>query len=152
MPADVQRFIPHGPDAELTPDAVDEFVKAAGASRSLRMAVLGALRSDAGNGAEVVLSLMALLISVVGVSLNLLNAGLDAQKDWAVLLRAGEAVTLFIAVLAIVSLAAAAHVRKLKAAVWLAAYEEALRAQTDKRTALHRPGSRLLALFRGRRG
>lgn len=147
MPADVQRFIPHGPDAELTPEAVDEFVEAAGASRSLRMAVLGALRSDAGNGAEVVLSLMALLISVVGVSLNLLNSGLDPQKEWAVLLRAGEALALFIAVLVIASLAAAAHVRKLTAMVWLAAYEAALRAQTDKRTALHRGVSRMLALF-----
>lgn len=78
MPAEVQRFIPEGPRAVLTPEDVDVFVAAAHQSRSVRMQVLGALRSDASNGAEVLLSLSALIISVLGIAFTAINTGLDA--------------------------------------------------------------------------
>lgn len=126
MPDQVQRFIPEGPRATLTPEDVDAFVAAAHQSRGLRMQVLGALRSDASNGAEVLLSLTALIISVLGVALTALNAGLDASSAPAVLLRSLEAVGLFVLLVVFVSVAGAAHLRKLTAAAWLAAYEDGL--------------------------
>lgn len=126
MPADVQQFIPEGPRAALTPEDVDAFVAAAHQSRSVRLQVLGALRSDASNGAEVLLSLTALIVSVLGVALTALNAGLDASSVPAVLLRSCEAVGLFALLVVFVSMAGAAHIRKLTAAAWLAAYEDGL--------------------------
>lgn len=127
MPAEVQRFVPNGPRAALTPEDVDAFVAASHQSRSLRMQVLGALRSDASNGAEVLLSLTALIISVLGIVFTAINAGLDEfPGPAAVLLRAAEAAVLLVVLVRFVSVAGAAHIRKLTAAAWLAAYEDGL--------------------------
>lgn len=127
MPVEVQRFIPEGPRAALTPEDVDAFVAAAHQSRSLRMQVLGALRSDASNGAEVLLSLTALVVSVVGIAFTAINAGLDTVAGpGVVLLRGVEATGLFVLLALFVSVAGAAHLRKLTAVAWLAAYEDGL--------------------------
>jgi hypothetical protein len=127
MPADVQQFIPEGPHATLTPEDVDMFAAAARQSRSLRMQVLGALRSDASNGAEVLLSLTALIVSVLGISFTAINAGLDAfPGPGAVFLRSVEAAVLLVVMVVFVSMAGAAHIRKLTATAWLAAYEDGL--------------------------
>lgn len=127
MPAEVQRFMPAGPRAALTPEDVDAFVAAGHQSRSLRMQVLGALRSDASNGAEVLLSLTALVISVLGIAFTAINAGLDAFPGFGtVLLRSVEAAVLLVVLVVFVSMAGAAHIRKLTAAAWLAAYEDGL--------------------------
>lgn len=127
MPAEVQRFIPEGPRAVLTPEDVDAFVTAGHQSRSVRMQVLGALRSDASNGAEVLLSLTALVISVLGIAFTAINAGLDAfPGPGAVFLRSAEAAVLLVVLVVFVSLAGAAHIRKLTAAAWLAAYEDGI--------------------------
>lgn len=91
------------------------------------MQVLGALRSDASNGAEVLLSLTALVISVLGIAFTAINAGLDGSPGpAAVLLRAAEAAVLLVVLVRFVSVAGAAHIRKLTAAAWLAAYEDGL--------------------------
>ncbi len=118
-------FLPGDSQAKLDAAAVERFVSATAGDPDTRMAVLGVLRTHAANGAEVVLSGTALLISVAGVILAALRGG--AGDGWSVLVSAAEAAALFGVVLWVLKRAGAAHVRKLTALAWLGAYEDALR-------------------------
>ncbi|MEN0101384.1 MAG: hypothetical protein AAGC90_00550 [Curtobacterium sp.] len=131
-------FLPDRSRAPLDAAAVERFVSLTAADPDTRMAVLGVLRTHAANGAEVVLSATALLISVAGVVLAATR--IDAGGGLGVLISVAEAAALFGVVLWVLRRAGAAHIRKLTALVWLGAYEDALRLRSRpwKRLRRHR--------------
>lgn len=118
-------FLPTGPDSKLDAAGVVRFVSETDDDPDTRMAVLGVLRTHAANGAEVALSGMALLISVLGVAFSLLRS--DQWDGWLVLISTAEAAVIVVFVVRVLRLAAAAHVRKMTALAWLGAYEDALK-------------------------
>jgi len=124
-------FLPHSSHAELDARAVDRFVSETDDDPDTRMAVLGVLPTHAANGSEVVLSGAALLISVMGVVLAATRVG--NVGNVAILVSVAEVVALFGVVLWVLRRAGAAHARKLTARVWLAAYEDALKAPPRRR-------------------
>lgn len=68
--------LPHGTEARLTSKDVARFVSETCDTPDTRIAVLGVLgvlRAEGSNGAEVGLFVATLLVSVLGLALNLLN-------------------------------------------------------------------------------
>jgi len=115
------------PSDRLNAGAVERFVSQTADDPDTPMTVLGVLRTHAANGAEVVLSGMALLISVMGVVLAATRV--TDGGNLAVLVSVAEVLGLFGVVLWVLRRAGAAHARELTALVWLAAYEDALKSQ-----------------------
>lgn len=89
------------------------------------MAVLGVLRAHASNGAEVGISLTALMIAVLGFAFGLLNAGTQFG-GWLTLIPLLEVIAVIVGVGSIIRAAVAAHIRKMTAVTWLGAYQDAL--------------------------
>lgn len=125
--ASAKAFLPNSSRARLNASVVERFVSETADDPDTRMAVLGVLRTHAANGAEVVLSGTALLISVMGVVLAATRV--TDGGNWALFVSVAEVVGLFGVVLWVLRRAGAAHARKLTALVWLAAYEDALKWQ-----------------------
>lgn len=120
-------YLPHGPHAALTAADVDRFVTDTAHSPGTRMAVLGVLRAHGANGAEVGISVAALLISALGLAFNLLKVA--ARSDgWLQIIPILEAVAIVLAASFIIHVAGAAHIRKMTAVTWLGAYQDALAA------------------------
>jgi hypothetical protein len=120
-------YLPHGPDAALTATDVDRFVTDTAHLPGTRMAVLGVLRAHGANGAEVGISVAALLISALGLAFNLLKVA--AQADgWLQAIPILEAVAIVLAASFVIHVAVAAHIRKMTAVTWLGAYQDALAA------------------------
>lgn len=117
--------LPHNAESRLTAADVDRFVSETADAPDTRMAVLGVLRAHSSNGAEVGVSVTALLVSVLGVTLNLLS--IAAQPDgWWQLIPILEAIGIMVVASLFIRVAVAAHVRKMTAVTWLGAYEDAL--------------------------
>ena len=123
--ASARPFLPEHSRAELDAGKVDAFVQETAHDPDTRLAVLGVLRTHASNGAEVVLSGFALLLSVVGVALAATQQ--SALSGWTKLIPVVEVIALLFVVLGVLRLAGAAHIRKITALVWLATYEDALK-------------------------
>lgn len=117
--SDVARaFLPTSHADRLTMDRVFEFEKATRRNPEARLQILGILRSHSANGAEVPLSMVAVIISACALTF----AGTNSQAVVAVILGS----VLAVASIWFVRVASAAHARRLTASVWLAAYEDAL--------------------------
>lgn len=122
-------FLPDGSQAQLDAAAVDRFVSATADDPDTRLAVLGVLRAHAANGAEVMLSGFALLISVVGVLIAVTQTG--SAGAWVLLISVAEVVALIFVVAWALRVAGAAHIREITALVWLAAYEDPLKSRVE---------------------
>lgn len=118
-------YLPSSPAARLTARGVNEFVTGTASEPGVRMAVLGTLRAHASNGAEVGISLTALMIAVLGFAFGLLNAVAEFS-GWSALIPLLEVSAVVVAVGFIVRAAVAAHIRKMTAVTWLGAYQDAL--------------------------
>lgn len=125
--ATARPFLPDRSRAPLDAAGVDRFIALTEGDPDTRMAVLGVLRTHAANGAEVVLSATALLISASSVVLAATRIGVEGGR--ALALSVAEAAALFGIVIWVLRRAGAAHIRKLTALAWLGAYEDALRKQ-----------------------
>ncbi|MBD8586010.1 hypothetical protein IFT90_15750 [Frigoribacterium sp. CFBP 8766] len=119
-------FLPTGPTSALSSRDVDTFVSRTVDDPDTRMAVLGVLRAHANNGAEVILSLFALLLSVLSVAFSLLRPA-EAPSWVGRLIVIALAIFILVAVMQVIRMAAAAHARKITAIAWLGAYEDGLR-------------------------
>lgn len=124
-------YLPHNPEARLTAADVDHFVSGTADSPDTRMAVIGVLRAHSSNGAEVGLSVAALLVSVLGLALNLLNIAAQPGGWWH-LVPILEAVGIMAAASFLVRIAVVAHIRKMTAVTWLGAYQDALSKPTTE--------------------
>ena len=116
--SEVRRHLPTGPKSPISAEVVRQFVEETRKFPNDRLAVLSVLRTHASNGAEVPLSVIALLVAALAVL-----AGSNSSIPYFGL---GVSVLLLILIAAIVAMASAAHLRKLTATVWLRAYEDAL--------------------------
>lgn len=118
-------YLPDGPAARLTATDVDRFVTDTESEPGVRMAVLGVLRAHASNGAEVGISLTALMIAVLGFAFGQLN-GAAQLSGWLAFIPVLEVIAVLVAVGFIIQAAVAAHIRKMTAVTWLGAYQDAL--------------------------
>jgi hypothetical protein len=128
-------FLPASADARLRAVDVAAFAREAERNPDVRIAVLGVLRAHAANGAEVVLSAVAFVVSIMSLAFAMLNAS-GVYVGWLRLIPVCEAAALFVFGLILVRLALAAHVRKMTAVAWLGAYEDALRESTAVRKSI----------------
>ncbi|MDF2915812.1 MAG: hypothetical protein K0S70_29 [Microbacterium sp.] len=118
-------YLPDGPAARLTATDVDRFVTGTEFDPGVRMAVLGVLRAHASNGAEMGISLTALMIAVLGFAFGQLNAA-SQLSGWLAFVPVLEVIVVLGAVGCIIQAAVAAHIRKMTAVTWLGAYQDAL--------------------------
>lgn len=117
--------LPKGPESRLTAAEVERFVADTRARPEVRMAVFGVLRAHASYGAEVGISLMALLVAVLGFALGLLNT-VTRYEGWLGLIPVLEVIGVVLALKVVIQAAVAAHIRKMTAVTWLGAYQDAL--------------------------
>ena len=125
-------YLPSGPATRLTATDVNRFVTGTASEPGVRMAVLGVLRAHASNGAEVGISLTALMIAVLGFAFGLLNAVAEF-RGWFALIPLLEVIAVVVAVGFIVRAAVAAHIRKMTAVTWLGAYQDELASEPSRK-------------------
>lgn len=118
-------YLPQGPDAALTATDVDRFVSDTAHAPGTRIAVLGVLRAHGANGAEVGISVAALLVSAIGLTFTLLSAA-ARFNGWLQVIPILEAAAIVLAASFVIHVAVAAHLRKMTAVTWLGAYQDAL--------------------------
>lgn len=123
---EVTRHLPSGPDATLTTQRVNRFIKETKRRPEVRLAVLGALRAHAVNGAEAPLAGAGTLFAALALFLTAIVSS-SVPAEWVSLLWLcwGAAVT--VGAFWIVQGSFAAHTRRVTATTWLGAYEDALR-------------------------
>lgn len=118
-------YLPAGPDARLTASDVKRFCRETASEPGTRIAVLGVLRAHASNGAEVGISVTALMVSVLGFAFSLLNT-IARPAGWLTVVPILEAIAVFVFASLVIRAAVAAHFRKMIAVTWLGAYQDAL--------------------------
>ena len=114
----VRRHLPAGPKTPITAKVVSRFISETRKHPEDRLAVLSVLRTHAANGAEVPLSLVALMVAALAV--------LATSQSDIPYFALGVSTALVILIASIVKMASAAHLRRLTATVWLRAYEDGL--------------------------
>lgn len=119
-------FLPTTPNSALNSRDVHAFVSGTAEDADTRMAVLAVLRAHANNGAEVILSMFALLLSVLSITFSLLRP--PHAESWVVkLMLIALAIFICAVVMHVVRMAVSAHARKVTAIAWLGAYEDGLK-------------------------
>ena len=124
LPA-ARSYLPAGPDARLTASDVERFRCETASEPAIRMAVLGVLRAHASNGAEVGISVTALMVSVLGFAFSLLNT-IARPAGWLTAVPVLEAIAILVFASLVIRAAVAAHLRKMIAVTWLGAYQDVL--------------------------
>jgi hypothetical protein len=122
VPDDARPYIPARHDEQFDSARVRAFVNETRERPDVRLAVLSVLRMHSMNGAETPAAIFAVMLAAITILASSLTP--DAI---------GDVVAWIIGVVAVagcvwfIRAATSAHVRRMTCAVWLAAYEDALR-------------------------
>lgn len=123
VPPEAVAYLPAGHDARLNAAKVSAFVRETEDLPDVRLAVLGVLRSHSVNGAETPTAVVSIVLAAFAVVISVVTTmgGLGSAVGYLL------AVGLVVVGVVFTRFAFAAHVRRMTSAVWLAAYEDALR-------------------------
>ena len=123
--AETLPLLPKHSDERPNATRVAAFLGASRRNRDLRIEVLGILRRQSLNGPELSISMLGMVLAAIAI-LTTAVAAMSPLGVWAAWL---VGIFWVVATYLFFRLAGAVHFRRLTCAVWLAAYEDALRSR-----------------------